>query len=136
MTPRKVADVVHLRQDSLWSARYARLYQAIQNASGTACCNCRSSAYDRVPAGRGPREVSVRLVPGRPVVAAWFTHAYIRPPTSRSPQALKAEVDKQYANTYPLRLRGALATGTGAHGSVEASALDPQASSDATSHLL
>src|SRR3546814_3715987 len=33
VTPREVADIVRQRQESLWTAKYSKLYQAIQSAS-------------------------------------------------------------------------------------------------------
>ena len=33
VTPREVADLVRQRQESLWKAKYAKLYKAIQSAS-------------------------------------------------------------------------------------------------------
>lgn len=98
VTSREVAEVVRQRQESMWKAKYAKLYEAIHSASEL-----------------------LALIAGLPNVIAsadlgleryqsdwfrvdqqyrWFTHAYQTAGFQKPLEALKTEVDKQYANKF------------------------------------
>jgi len=125
VTPRKVADVVHLRQDSLWSAKYARLYQAIQNASELL------AAIAGLPHTIASADVGLERYQSDwfrvDQLYRWFTHAYQTADFQKPLEALKAEVDKQYANTYLYDFGGRWQQALEPTGPWKASALDPQA---------
>lgn len=125
VTPRKVADVVHLRQDSLWSATYARLYQAIQNASELL------AAIAGLPHTIASADVGLERYQSDwfrvDQLYRWFTHAYQTADFQKPLEALKAEVDKQYANTYLYDFGGRWQQALEPTGPWKASALDPQA---------
>lgn len=98
VTPREVADVVRQRQESLWKAKYAKLYQAIQSASELLAAI----------AGLPPAIASAAL--GLEKYQSdwyridqqyrWFTYAHQTADFQKPLEALKTEVDKQYANKY------------------------------------
>lgn len=98
VTPREVADIVRQRQESLWKAKYAKLYQAIQSAS------------ELLEAIAGlPHAIASAAVGLEKYQSAWFridqhyrwfTYAHQTAEFQNPLEALKAEVDKQYANKY------------------------------------
>lgn len=98
VTPREVADIVRQRQHSLWSAKYAKLYKAIQSASdllaeiaalphtiATAAVGLEKYQSDWFRIDQHYR---------------WFTYALQTADFQKPLEALKAEVDKQYTNKY------------------------------------
>ncbi|MGO3778006.1 MAG: BREX-1 system phosphatase PglZ type A [Canibacter sp.] len=98
VTPREVADIVRQRQHSLWSAKYTKLYKAIQSASellteiaglphaiATAAVGLEKYQSDWFRIDQHYR---------------WFTYAHQTADFQKPLEALKAEVDKQYANKY------------------------------------
>jgi hypothetical protein len=98
VTPREVADIVRQRQHSLWSAKYLKLYEAIQSAS---------ELFAAIAAL--PHDIASALV-GLDRYQSdwyridqhyrWFTYAYQTADFLKPLEALKAEVDRQYANKY------------------------------------
>ncbi|SMY01751.1 BREX-1 system phosphatase PglZ type A [Brevibacterium aurantiacum] len=98
VTPREVADIVRQRQLSLWSAQYTKLYSAIQSASellaeiaalphaiATAAVGLEKYQSDWFRIDQHYR---------------WFTYAHQTADFQKPLEALKAEVEKQYANKY------------------------------------
>lgn len=98
VTPREVAEIVRQRQHSLWSAKYTKLYNAIQSAS----------ELFAVIAGL-PQAIASPAVGLEKYQSdwfridqhyRWFTYAHQTADFQKPLEALKAEVDKQYANKY------------------------------------
>lgn len=98
VTPREVAEVVRQRQHSFWSAKYAKLYDAVQNASEM------FAAIATLP-----RTIPSATVGLEKYQSDWFridqhyrqfTYAHQTADFQKPLQALKVEVDKQYANKY------------------------------------
>lgn len=97
-TPREVADIVRQRQESLWAAKYAKLYQAIQSAS------------ELLAAIAGLPHVIASAALGLEKYQSdwfrvdqhyrWFTYAHQAADFQKPLEALKAEVDKQYTNKF------------------------------------
>ena len=98
VTPREVADIVRQRQQSLWIAKYTKLYSAIQSASELL------AAIAALPHAIVSAEVGLEKYQ-----SDWFridqhyrrfTYAHHTAGFQKPLEALKAEVDKQYANKY------------------------------------
>lgn len=98
VTSRELADVVRQRQASLWSAKYAKLYGAIQSASELL------TAIAALPHAIATADVGLEMYQ-----SDWyridqhyrvFTYSYQTAEAQKPLEALKAEVDKQYANKY------------------------------------
>lgn len=97
-TPREVADIVRQRQESLWAAKYAKLYQAIQSAS------------ELLAAIAGLPHVIASAALGLEKYQSdwfrvdqhyrWFTYAHQAADFQKPLEALKTEVDKQYTNKF------------------------------------
>lgn len=97
-TPREVADIVRQRQESLWAAKYAKLYQAIQSAS------------ELLAAIAGLPHVIASAALGLEKYQSdwfrvdqhyrWFTFAHQAADFQKPLEALKTEVDKQYTNKF------------------------------------
>ncbi len=98
VTPREVADIVRQRQESLWKAKYAKLYQAIQSASELL------AAIAGLPHAIASASVGLEKYQSDwfriDQHYRWFTHAHQAADFQKPLEALKAEVDKQYANKY------------------------------------
>ena len=98
VTPREVADIVRQRQESLWKAKYAKLYQAIQSASELL------AAIAGLPHAIASAAVGLEKYQSDwfriDQHYRWFTYAHQTADFQRPLEALKAEVDKQYANKY------------------------------------
>ena len=125
VTPREVADVLHHRQDSLWSATYAKLYQAIANASELlAAIAGLPHTIASVDLGLEEYQSDWFRIDQQ---YRWFTHAYQTAEFKKPLQSLKAEVDKQYANKYLYDFGGRWQQALEPTGPWKASALDPQA---------
>lgn len=98
VTPREVSDVVRQRQDSLWKAKYAKLYEATQSASELL------AAIGVLPATIGSIDLGLDKYRSEwfriDQQYRWFTFAYQTADFQKPLEALKAEVDKQYANKF------------------------------------
>lgn len=125
VTPREVADVVHHRQDSLWSAKYVKLYQAIQNASELL------AAIAGLPHTIATADLGLEKYQADwfriDQQYRWFTHAYQTADFQKPLEALKAEVDKQYTNKYLYDFGGRWQQALEPTGQWKAAALEPQA---------
>ena len=125
VTPREVADVVHHRQDSLWSAKYVKLYQAIQNASELL------AAIAGLPHTMATADLGLEKYQADwfriDQQYRWFTHAYQTADFQKPLEALKAEVDKQYTNKYLYDFGGRWQQALEPTGQWKAAALEPQA---------
>jgi len=98
VTPRDVADIVRQRQESLWSAKYAKLYEAIQSASDLL------AAIAGLPHQIATADLGLEKYQSDwfriDQQYRWFTHAHQTADFQKPLEALKVEVDKQYANKY------------------------------------
>lgn len=98
VTPREVFDVVRQRQESLWKAKYVKLYAAIQSASELlAAIAGLPSAITSADVGLEKYQSDWFRIDQQ---YRWFTHAYQTADFRKPLESLKAEVDKQYANKY------------------------------------
>ncbi|MGP5365581.1 BREX-1 system phosphatase PglZ type A [Brachybacterium tyrofermentans] len=98
VTPREVADVVRQRQHSLWSAKYTKLYEAIQSASELlAATAALPHAIASAAVGLEKYQSDWFRIDQH---YRWFTYAHQTADFQKPLEALKAEVDKQYANKY------------------------------------
>nr|WP_166866040.1 BREX-1 system phosphatase PglZ type A [Salinibacterium sp. ZJ70] len=98
VTPREVTDIVRQRQESLWRAKYAKLYQAIQSASELlAAIAGLPHAIASVASGLEKYQSDWFRIDQH---YRWFTYAHQTAEFQKPLEALKAEVDKQYANKY------------------------------------
>lgn len=98
VTPREVADIVRQRQHSLWSAKYTKLYKAIQSASEL-LAEIAALPHAIATAGVGLEKYQsdwFRIDQHY----RWFTYAHQTADFQKPLEALKVEVDKQYANKY------------------------------------
>ena len=98
VTPREVADIVRQRQHSLWSAKYTKLYKAIQSASELL------TEIAGLPHAIATAAVGLEKYQSEwfriDQHYRWFTYAHQTADFQKPLEALKAEVDKQYANKY------------------------------------
>lgn len=104
VTPREVTDIVRQRQHSLWSAKYSKLYTAVHSASEL--LTAIAGLPDAIPsAADGLQKYQ----------SDWFridqhyrrfTHAARTADFHQPLEALKSEVDRQYANKYLYELGG------------------------------
>lgn len=98
VTPREVTDIVRQRQYSLWSAKYAKLYKAIQSASEML------AAIATLPHSIATASIGLERYQSDwfriDQHYRWFTHAHQTADFQKPLEALKAEVDKQYANKF------------------------------------
>ncbi|MGP6172185.1 BREX-1 system phosphatase PglZ type A [Microbacterium sp. A204] len=98
VTPREVADIVRQRQESLWKAKYAKLYQAIQSASELlAAITSLPHAIASAALGLDKYQSEWFRIDQQ---YRWFTYAHQTADFQKPLEALKAEVDKQYVNKY------------------------------------
>lgn len=98
VTPREVADVVQKRQHSLWNAKYTKLYKAIQSASELLTeITALPQAIATSVVGLEKYQSSWFRIDQR---YRWFTHSNQTADFQKPLEALKVEVDKQYANKY------------------------------------
>lgn len=98
VTPREVAAVVRQRQESLWKAKYAKLYQAIQSASELlAAIAGLPHAIASAALGLEKYQSDWFRIDQQ---YRWFTYAHQTADFQKPLEALKTEVDKQYANKY------------------------------------
>src|SRR5699024_8209861 len=98
VTPREVADIVRQRQHSLWSAKYTKLYDAIQSASELlAAIAALPHAIPSAAVGLEKFQSDWFRIDQH---YRWFTYAHQSADFQKPLEALKAEVDKQYANKY------------------------------------
>lgn len=98
VTPREVADLVRQRQHSLWIAKYTKLYEAIQSASELL------TEIAGLPHAIATAAVGLEKYQSEwfriDQHYRWFTYAHQTADFQKPLEALKAEVDKQYANKY------------------------------------
>ncbi|MCT2252997.1 BREX-1 system phosphatase PglZ type A [Corynebacterium sanguinis] len=98
VTPREVADIVRRRQHSLWSAKYTKLYKAIQSASELL------TEIAGLPHAIATAAVGLEKYQSEwfriDQHYRWFTYAHQTADFQKPLEALKVEVDKQYANKY------------------------------------
>ncbi|MCC5582222.1 BREX-1 system phosphatase PglZ type A, partial [Microtetraspora sp. AC03309] len=95
VTPREVAETVRQRQDSLWKDKYAKLYAATQCASELlAAIAALPNAISSMEAGLQKYQSEWFQIDQQ---YRWFTFAYQTAKFQKPLEALKVEVDKQYA---------------------------------------
>lgn len=103
-TPREIAEIVRQRQHSLWSAKYAKLYNAIQSASELL------AAVAALPHSISSAAIGLEKYQSDwfriDQHYRWFTYAYQTADFHQPLEDLKAEVDKQYANKYLYEFGG------------------------------
>ncbi|MBT9254881.1 BREX-1 system phosphatase PglZ type A [Phycicoccus sp. KQZ13P-1] len=125
VTPREVSDVVRQRQESLWKAKYAKLYSAIQSASELfAAIAGLPSAIASVDLGLEKYQSDWFRIDQQ---YRWFTHAYQSADFQKPLESLKAEVDKQYANKYLYEFGGCWQQALEPTGEWKSASLAPQA---------
>lgn len=125
--PREVSDVVRQRQASLWKAKYAKLYAAIQSASELlAAIAALPSAITSADLGLEKYQSDWFRIDQQ---YRWFTLAYQTAQFDKfNPlEVLKAEVDKQYANKYLYDFGGCWQQALEPTGDWKSAALAPQA---------
>lgn len=125
VTPREVSDVVRQRQESLWKAKYVKLYEAIQSASEL------FAAIAALPATIASADLGLQKYQSDwfriDQQYRWFTHAYQVADFQKPLQALKTEVDKQYANKFLYAFGGLWQQALEPTGEWKSSVLTPQA---------
>lgn len=125
VTPREVSDVVRQRQESLWKAKYAKLYEAIQSASELL------AAIAGLPTAIASANLGFEKYQSDwfriDQQYRWFTHAYQTADFQKPLESLKAEVDKQYANKYLYDFGGSWQQALEPTGEWKSAALAPQA---------
>lgn len=104
VTPREVTDIVRQRQHSLWNAKYGKLYRAVQSAS------------ELLTAIAGlPDSIASAAVGLQKYQSDWFRidqhyrrfiHDTRTADFHQPLEALKTEVDRQYANKYLYAIGG------------------------------
>lgn len=125
VTPREVSDVVRQRQESLWKAKYVKLYEAIQSASELL------AAIAGLPSAIASADLGLEKYQSDwfriDQQYRWFTHAYQTADFQEPLELLKAEVDKQYANKYLYDFGGSWQQALEPAGEWKFAALAPQA---------
>lgn len=125
VTPRDVADVVRQRQESLWKGKYAKLYEAIQNAAELL------AAIAVLPNAIGSFDLGLQKYQSDwfriDQQYRWFTYAYQTADFQKPLEALKAEVDKQYANKFLYGFGGLWQQAMEPTGEWKSAALESQA---------
>lgn len=125
VTPREVADVVRQRQESLWKAKYAKLYEAIQSASEL------FAAIAGLPTTIASADLGLQKYQSDwfriDQQYRWFTHAYQTADFQKPLAALKTEVDKQYANKFLYAFGGLWQQALEPTGEWKSAILAPQA---------
>ncbi|WP_028707696.1 BREX-1 system phosphatase PglZ type A [Propionicicella superfundia] len=125
VTPREVADLVRQRQESLWKAKYAKLYQAIQSASELLAAIA-GLPHTIASAALGLEKYQsdwYRI----DQQYRWFTYAHQTADFQKPLEALKTEVDKQYANKYLYDFGGLWQQAIEPMGEWKSAVLAPQA---------
>ncbi|OHU03667.1 TIGR02687 family protein [Mycobacteroides chelonae] len=98
VTPREVAETVRQRHDSLWKDKYAKLYEATKSASELlAAIAALPNTIPSMDAGLQKYQSEWFRIDQQ---YRWFTFAYQTAEFQKPLEALKAEVDKQYANKF------------------------------------
>ncbi|MEV0795475.1 BREX-1 system phosphatase PglZ type A [Kribbella sp. NPDC050459] len=124
VTPREVADVVRQRQESLWKAKYVKLYKAIQSASELL------AAIAGLPHAIASADLGLEKYQSDwfriDQQYRWFTYAYQTADFQKPLEALKSEVDKQYANKYLYDFGGLWQQALEPTGDWKSAALAPQ----------
>ncbi|QAY59794.1 BREX-1 system phosphatase PglZ type A [Microbacterium protaetiae] len=126
VTPRDVADIVRRRQHSLWRAKYAKLYEAIQSGSDLlAAIGALPSAIGSVAAGLDKYQSDWFRIDQH---YRRFTYAHQTADFQSPLEKLRAEVDKQYANRYLYDFGGLWQQALEPLSEWKSAALAPQAS--------
>ena len=124
VTPREVSDVVRQRQESLWKAKYAKLYEAIQSASELL------SAITGLPHAISSTDLGLERYQSDwfriDQQYRWFTHAYQTADFQKPLEVLKTVVDKQYAKKYLYDFGGLWQQALEPTGEWKSAALAPQ----------
>jgi uncharacterized protein (TIGR02687 family) len=98
VTPREVVDLIRQRQESLWRAKYAKLYQAIQSASDLlAAITILPHTIESTAIGLEKYQSDWYRIDQQ---YRWFTYAHQTADFQKPLEELKTEVDKQYANKF------------------------------------
>ncbi|SNU02225.1 TIGR02687 family protein [Ruaniaceae bacterium KH17] len=125
ITPRDVAEIVRQRQESLWRAKYAKLYSAIQSGSELL------AAIVALPHSIATAAVGLEKYQSDwyriDQQYRWFTYAHQTSDIRKPLEALKAEVDKQYANRYLYDFGTLWQQALGSTSDWKFSTLEPQA---------
>ena len=125
VSPRKVTDIVRQRQESLWKAKYAKLYQAIQSASELlASIAGLPHAISSAAIGLETYQTDWFRIDQQ---YRWFTYAHQTADFQQPLEALKTEVDKQYANKYLYDFGGLWQQALEPLSEWKSAALEPQA---------
>ncbi|MFD3509327.1 BREX-1 system phosphatase PglZ type A [Nocardia sp. NPDC058666] len=125
VTPREVSDIVRQRQHSLWSAKYAKLYAAIHSASELlAAIAALPHAIASAALGLEKYQSDWFRIDQQ---YRWFTHGHQTADFQQPLEALKTEVDKQYANKYLYNFGGLWQQALEPTGEWKSAALAPQA---------
>lgn len=125
VTPREVSDLVRQRQESLWNAKYAKLYAAIQSASELlAAIAGLPNAIVSADLGLEKYQSDWFRIDQQ---YRWFTYAHQTADFQKPLAALKNEVDKQYANKYLFDFGGCWQQALEPTGEWKSAALAPQA---------
>ncbi|WP_454778217.1 BREX-1 system phosphatase PglZ type A [Georgenia muralis] len=123
--PREVSDIVRQRQESLWKAKYAKLYAAIQSASELL------AAIAGLPHAIASADLGLEKYQSDwfriDQQYRWFTYAHQTADFQKPLEALKTEVDKQYANKYLYDFGGLWQQALEPTGEWESAVLAPQA---------
>ncbi|GLU91037.1 BREX-1 system phosphatase PglZ type A [Agromyces sp. NBRC 114283] len=125
VTPREVADIVRRRQHSLWSAKYTKLYKAIRSASELL------TEIAGLPHAIATSDIGLEKYQSDwfriDQHYRWFTYAHQTADFQKPLEALKAEVDKQYANKYLYDFGGRWQQAIESMNEWKSAALAPQA---------
>src|SRR5699024_9041721 len=98
VTSREVADIIRQRQHSLWSAKYTKLYEAIQSASELLAAI--AALPHAIASAAGGLETYQSAWFRIDQHYRWFTYSHQTADFQKPLESLKAEVDKQYVNKY------------------------------------
>ena len=125
VTPREVSDIVRQRQESLWKAKYAKLYAAIQSASELL------AAIAGLPHAIASADLGLEKYQSDwfriDQKYRWFTYAYQTADFQKPLEALKTEADKEYANKYLYDFGGLWQQALEPTGEWKSAVLAPQA---------
>jgi uncharacterized protein (TIGR02687 family) len=125
VTPREVSDVLRQRQESLWKRKFAKLYEAIQSASELL------TAIAGLPNAIASADLGLQQYQSGwfriDQHYRWFTYAHQTADFQKPLEALKADVDKQYANKYLFDFGGLWQQALEPTGEWQFAALAPQA---------
>lgn len=125
VTTREVADVVRQRQESLWKTKYTKLYRAILSASELlAAITGLPHAIASAALGLEKYQSDWFRIDQQ---YRWFTYSHQTADFQKPLEALKTEVDKQYANKYLYDFGGIWQQALEPMSEWKSAALSPQA---------